>query len=116
VNRPNLDFRRFSGLIRTTRRQPACRSSASKVWGGISTIANLVENKEGRMNRHTFLVDGDNVRHGLNKDPGFTDADRTILSIRLSSTKRPIGITQAVSGRALERSTVSLSRFHLPII
>ena len=44
---------------------------------GKSTIANLVEKKLARMNRHTFLLDGDNVRHGLNKDLGFTDADRT---------------------------------------
>jgi bifunctional enzyme CysN/CysC len=43
---------------------------------GKSTIANLVEKKLVRMNRHTFLLDGDNVRHGLNKDLGFTDADR----------------------------------------
>jgi len=43
---------------------------------GKSTIANLVERKLARMNRHTFLLDGDNVRHGLNKDLGFTDADR----------------------------------------
>jgi len=43
---------------------------------GKSTIANLVEKKLHRMNRHTFLLDGDNVRHGLNKDLGFTDADR----------------------------------------
>ena len=43
---------------------------------GKSTIANLVETKLVRMNRHTFLLDGDNVRHGLNKDLGFTDADR----------------------------------------
>ena len=43
---------------------------------GKSTIANLVEKKLRRMNRHTFLLDGDNVRHGLNKDLGFTDADR----------------------------------------
>ena len=43
---------------------------------GKSTIANLVEVKLARMNRHTFLLDGDNVRHGLNKDLGFTDADR----------------------------------------
>ncbi|WP_174299471.1 sulfate adenylyltransferase subunit CysN [Caulobacter sp. S45] len=43
---------------------------------GKSTIANLVERKLVRMNRHTFLLDGDNVRHGLNKDLGFTDADR----------------------------------------
>jgi bifunctional enzyme CysN/CysC len=43
---------------------------------GKSTIANIVEKKLSRMNRHTFLLDGDNVRHGLNKDLGFTDADR----------------------------------------
>jgi len=43
---------------------------------GKSTIANMVEKKLVRMNRHTFLLDGDNVRHGLNKDLGFTKADR----------------------------------------
>ncbi|MCC5992198.1 MAG: sulfate adenylyltransferase subunit CysN [Rhodobacteraceae bacterium] len=43
---------------------------------GKSTIANMVEKKLARMNRHTFLLDGDNVRHGLNKDLGFTEADR----------------------------------------
>jgi bifunctional enzyme CysN/CysC len=43
---------------------------------GKSTIANLVEAQLHRMNRHTFLLDGDNVRHGLNKDLGFTEADR----------------------------------------
>jgi bifunctional enzyme CysN/CysC len=43
---------------------------------GKSTIANEVERKLALMNRHTFLLDGDNVRHGLNKDLGFTEADR----------------------------------------
>jgi bifunctional enzyme CysN/CysC len=43
---------------------------------GKSTIANIVEKKLVRMNRHTFLLDGDNIRHGINKDLGFTDADR----------------------------------------
>ena len=43
---------------------------------GKSTIANLVEKKLHRMNRHTFLLDGDNIRHGLNRDLGFTEADR----------------------------------------
>ena len=43
---------------------------------GKSTIANLVEKKLHQMGRHTFLLDGDNVRHGLNRDLGFTDADR----------------------------------------
>jgi bifunctional enzyme CysN/CysC len=43
---------------------------------GKSTIANEVEKRLRLMNRHTFLLDGDNIRHGLNKDLGFTDADR----------------------------------------
>ena len=43
---------------------------------GKSTIANLVEKKLLSLNHHTYLLDGDNVRHGLNKDLGFTDADR----------------------------------------
>ena len=43
---------------------------------GKSTIANLVEKKLFTFGRHSFLLDGDNVRHGLNKDLGFTDTDR----------------------------------------
>ncbi len=43
---------------------------------GKSTIANEVEKSLNLMNRHTFLLDGDNVRHGLNKDLGFTETDR----------------------------------------
>ena len=43
---------------------------------GKSTIANLVEKKLFAMGRHTYLLDGDNVRHGLNKDLGFTEEDR----------------------------------------
>ena len=41
-----------------------------------STIADLVEQKLFARGRHSFLLDGDNVRHGLNRDLGFTDADR----------------------------------------
>jgi bifunctional enzyme CysN/CysC len=43
---------------------------------GKSTIANLVERKLAEAGRHTYSLDGDNVRHGLNKDLGFTDVDR----------------------------------------
>ena len=43
---------------------------------GKSTIANLVEKKLFERGRHSFLLDGDNVRHGLNRDLGFTEADR----------------------------------------
>jgi bifunctional enzyme CysN/CysC len=43
---------------------------------GKSTVANLVEKRLYALGRHTYMLDGDNVRHGLNKDLGFTDADR----------------------------------------
>ncbi len=43
---------------------------------GKSTIADLVEKKLLARGRHTMLLDGDNVRHGLNRDLGFTDSDR----------------------------------------
>jgi bifunctional enzyme CysN/CysC len=43
---------------------------------GKSTVANLVEKKLHAQGRHTYLLDGDNVRHGLNKDLGFTEGDR----------------------------------------
>ena len=43
---------------------------------GKSTIANILEQKLHSLNKRTYLLDGDNVRHGLNKDLGFTDTDR----------------------------------------
>jgi len=43
---------------------------------GKSTIANMVEKKLHSLGRHTYILDGDNVRHGLNRDLGFTDVDR----------------------------------------
>ena len=43
---------------------------------GKSTIANLVDKRLHALGHHTFLLDGDNVRHGLNRDLGFTDEDR----------------------------------------
>ncbi|HVV80677.1 MAG TPA: sulfate adenylyltransferase subunit CysN [Pseudolabrys sp.] len=43
---------------------------------GKSTVADLVEQSLTRAGRHTIILDGDNVRHGLNKDLGFTDEDR----------------------------------------
>jgi bifunctional enzyme CysN/CysC len=43
---------------------------------GKSTIANIVETKLHALGLHSYLLDGDNVRHGLNKDLGFTPADR----------------------------------------
>jgi bifunctional enzyme CysN/CysC len=58
------------------RQRPAVLWFTGLSGAGKSTIANLVEKKLAAMGRHTYLLDGDNVRHGLNKDLGFTEADR----------------------------------------
>ncbi|MGK2945839.1 MAG: sulfate adenylyltransferase subunit CysN, partial [Desulfuromonadales bacterium] len=55
---------------------------------GKSTIANLVEKKLHSLGKHTYLLDGDNVRHGLNRDLGFTDADRVENIRRVAETAK----------------------------
>jgi bifunctional enzyme CysN/CysC len=55
---------------------------------GKSTIANLVEKRLTLLGRHTYLLDGDNVRHGLNKDLGFTEADRVENIRRVAEVAR----------------------------
>jgi bifunctional enzyme CysN/CysC len=55
---------------------------------GKSTIANLVEKQLHSLGRHTYLLDGDNVRHGLNRDLGFTDADRVENIRRVAEVAR----------------------------
>jgi bifunctional enzyme CysN/CysC len=55
---------------------------------GKSTIANLVERALLARGRHTYILDGDNVRHGLNRDLGFTDADRVENIRRVGETAK----------------------------
>ena len=55
---------------------------------GKSTVANLLEAELAATGRHTYLLDGDNVRHGLNRDLGFTDADRVENIRRVAETAR----------------------------
>jgi bifunctional enzyme CysN/CysC len=55
---------------------------------GKSTIANVVEKRLHALGRHTYLLDGDNVRHGLNKDLGFTEADRVENIRRVAEVAR----------------------------
>ncbi len=68
--------------VNKTARAEQKHQTACALWftglsgAGKSTIANLVEKKLFALGRHTYLLDGDNIRHGLNKDVGFTDADR----------------------------------------
>ncbi|TVQ91994.1 MAG: sulfate adenylyltransferase subunit CysN [Chromatiaceae bacterium] len=56
--------------------QPRLVWFTGRPGAGKSTIANLVEKRLHALGRHTFLLDGDNLRQGLNRDLGFTDADR----------------------------------------
>jgi bifunctional enzyme CysN/CysC len=75
VHRQHLDISRETHAS-LKNQKPAVLWFTGLSGAGKSTIANLVERKLVRMNRHTLMLDGDNVRHGLNKDLGFTDADR----------------------------------------
>ncbi len=75
IHRQALDVSR-EALAALKNQTPAVLWFTGLSGAGKSTIANLVAAKLHRMNRHTFLLDGDNVRHGLNKDLGFTETDR----------------------------------------
>lgn len=57
--------------------KPCCLWFTGLSGSGKSTIANVLENKLHLAGQHTYLLDGDNVRHGLNRDLGFSDEDRT---------------------------------------
>ena len=61
---------------RSKHQSPRCLWFTGLSGAGKSTIANLVDKKLLAMGRHAYVLDGDNVRHGLNKDLGFTDEDR----------------------------------------
>lgn len=79
---------------------------------GKSTIANLVEKKLFALGKHSFLLDGDNVRHGLNRDLGFTDQDRVENIRRIGEVARLmtdaglIVLTAFISPFRAERSMV----------
>jgi len=73
---------------RIKHQNPACLWFTGLSGSGKSTIANLVEKRLLALGYHTYLLDGDNVRHGLNKDLGFTDADRVENIRRVAEVAR----------------------------
>jgi bifunctional enzyme CysN/CysC len=75
IHRQHLDVSRETHAM-LKGQKPAVLWFTGLSGAGKSTIANLVEQKLVARGRHTFLLDGDNVRHGLNRDLGFTEADR----------------------------------------
>ncbi|NKB39243.1 MAG: sulfate adenylyltransferase subunit CysN [Gammaproteobacteria bacterium] len=88
---------------------------------GKSTIANLVDKKLMDLGRHTYVLDGDNIRHGINKDLGFTDVDRVENIRRVGETAKLMVdaglivivsfISPFVSERRLARSLVEDNEF-----
>ena len=87
IHRQPVDINR---LARATAKQqtPAVLWFTGLSGAGKSTIANLVEKKLHAAGKHTYLLDGDNVRHGLNRDLGFTDADRVENIRRVAEVAR----------------------------
>ena len=70
------------------KQQPICLWFTGLSGSGKSTIANLLEKRFFELGRHTYLLDGDNVRHGLNRDLGFTEADRVENIRRVAEVAR----------------------------
>ena len=70
------------------RQQPRCVWFTGLSASGKSTIANLLEKRLHALGRHTYLLDGDNVRHGLNRDLGFTEVDRVENIRRIAEVSR----------------------------
>ncbi len=84
---------------------------------GKSTIANLLEKRLHAMGRHTIILDGDNVRHGLNRDLGFTDGDRVENIRRVAEVARLMtdaGLIVLVSFISPFRTERDLARSLLP--
>jgi bifunctional enzyme CysN/CysC len=102
----------------TMKRQKPCVVWFTGLSGaGKSTIANLLEKRLHAEGAHTYLLDGDNVRHGLNKDLGFTDADRVENIRRVSEVAKLMadaGLIVLVSFISPFRSERQMARDAMP--
>ena len=93
--------------------RPRCLWLTGLSGAGKSTIANLLEKRLAAEGLHTYLLDGDNVRHGLNRDLGFTEADRVENNRRVAEVARLMvdaGLIVIVSFISPYRSERALAR------
>jgi bifunctional enzyme CysN/CysC len=104
IHRQHLDVSRETHAT-LKGQKPAVLWFTGLSGAGKSTIANLVEQKLVLRGRHTFLLDGDNVRHGLNRDLGFTEADR------IENIRRVGEVTRLMSDAGLIVLTAFISPF-----
>jgi bifunctional enzyme CysN/CysC len=103
------------GRSRQKMQSPACIWFTGLSGSGKSTIANLLEQRIFAAGMHTYLLDGDNIRHGLNRDLGFTEADRVENLRRISEVARLLvdaGLIVIVSFISPYRSERELARSH----
>jgi bifunctional enzyme CysN/CysC len=94
---------------------PACLWLTGLSGSGKSTIANLLEQRFFATGKHTYLLDGDNIRHGLNRDLGFTEADRVENLRRVAEVARLLvdaGLIVIVSFISPYRAERELARAH----
>jgi bifunctional enzyme CysN/CysC len=77
-----------AALAKQKEQKPAVLWFTGLSGSGKSTIANALQQKLFAVGKHTFVLDGDNVRHGLNRDLGFTDADRVENIRRVSNVSK----------------------------
>jgi adenylylsulfate kinase len=78
----------YDDRVAQKKHQPALLWYTGLSGSGKSTIANAVDRKLFELGCHTYLLDGDNVRHGLNKDLGFNDTDRVENIRRITEVSR----------------------------
>lgn len=109
--------------IAAHQRAEALGQMPSVIWftglsgAGKSTLANELENQLHARGRHTYMLDGDNIRHGLNRDLGFTDVDRVENIRRMAEVARlfaDAGLIVLVSAISPFRSDREMARSLMP--
>lgn len=117
----NLDVSSFSRAS-IKQQKPCCIWITGLSGSGKSTIANLLEKRLHNFGKHTYILDGDNLRHGLNKDLGFNETDRVENIRRVSEVAKLMidagliviasFISPFKSDRELARNTIGVDVFY----